>query len=38
LDEPVADVAALGLLPMDVVMQRDGFAPVARTAWNSLDP
>ncbi|WP_028587213.1 formate dehydrogenase accessory protein FdhE [Desulfocurvus vexinensis] len=38
VDEPMPDMAALGLLPMDVVMQRDGFAPVAPTAWNRLDP
>lgn len=37
LEEPTPDMAALGLLPMDIVMQRDGYSPVAETAWNKVD-
>ncbi|WP_461209680.1 formate dehydrogenase accessory protein FdhE [Desulfocurvus sp. DL9XJH121] len=36
-EDPVAEVTALGLLPLDILMQRDGFQPVARTFWNRID-
>ncbi|BBD08080.1 formate dehydrogenase accessory protein FdhE [Desulfovibrio ferrophilus] len=36
LEEPQPDVAALGLIPLDILMQRKGYTPVADTAWNKL--
>lgn len=37
LEEPVADVTALGLLPLDILMQREGYRPVADTVFNRLE-
>jgi len=34
--EPQPDVAALELIPLDVVMQAKGFSPVADTGWNRM--
>jgi len=34
--EPEPDVAALELIPLDVVMQEKGFFPVADTGWNRM--
>ncbi|WP_461209684.1 formate dehydrogenase accessory protein FdhE [Desulfocurvus sp. DL9XJH121] len=36
-EDPVPEVTALGLLPLDILMQRDGFQPVAQTLWNRVD-
>ncbi|MBU1004039.1 MAG: formate dehydrogenase accessory protein FdhE [Proteobacteria bacterium] len=36
VEEPVPDVAALGLIPLDIIMQDKGYTPVAETAWNKL--
>ena len=37
IEEPDLDVAALAMLPLDILVQREGFTPLARTFWNTLD-
>lgn len=37
VEEPEPDVAALGLIPLDMVMQNEGLAPLAPTAWNRFN-
>ena len=36
IEEPDLDVAALALVPLDILVQRKGFAPLASTPWNTL--
>lgn len=36
VEEPEPDVAALGLIPLDIIMQGKGYTPVADTAWNKV--
>ena len=38
VEEPEPDVAALGLIPLDMAMQRQGYEPLAPTTWNRFDP
>jgi FdhE protein len=35
--EPLWQVAALGLVHLDLLAQQEGLVPVARCAWNRLD-
>ncbi|MBI5568377.1 MAG: formate dehydrogenase accessory protein FdhE, partial [Desulfomonile tiedjei] len=37
IDEPVIEVAPLGLVYLDILAQRQGFVPGATTDWNVLD-
>ena len=36
VDVPDPDVAVLGMLPLDILVQDKGYAPLAATPWNSL--
>ena len=38
VEEPEPDVAALGLIPLDMAMQKEGYEPLAPTTWNRFDP
>jgi len=36
IEEPDLDVAALAMMPLDILIQREGYEPLATTPWNRL--